>query len=529
MDSRSTRRQFIQAGARGAAAAFVAPRGADQCQAAAAVGARGLNIGGERQLFLDDALLDPARTRNMTRTMNPPLDVRRVLRPDQPWEALGFIFYCSVIDENGAAQLYYGSYDGEKKRHFNLAASGDGLHWERPQLGFKTFQGRKNNNLLPLGAVEASVFLDPHAAPAHRRRLVYTRGWPDPAKGGVYSASSPDGLQWTAAPQRLLPFLPDSQPSAAWDEELQKYVVYLRAWNPRRSAARIAVSDWETPWPYDRSVAPLHVWGRDKIPTLSRELPTVMTPDEQDPENLHLYTSAVVRYPFAANAYLAFPAAYLLFSGPDWKSRALNGNDGTFEVQLAASRDGIAWQRWRRPYVAPGFIDGLDLRLVSMGQGMIRRGRLLHQYFVGWPHTHGRPVVWDSDLANRAEWLKRDRGGIYCATQRVDGFVSLDAAYAGATLTTQPLLFAGDRLHLNLHTAGSGSARAALLDAEGHPLSGFAAADCELIQADAIDHEVRWRQGPDLRKLAGRPVRVQLTLRNAKLYALQFTESIRPA
>ena len=40
-----------------------------------------------------------------------------------------------------------------------------------------------------------------------------------------------------------------------------------------------------------------------------------------------------------------------------------------------------------------------------------------------------------------AEWLKRDRGGIYCATQRVDGFVSMDAADTPGTLTTRPLLF----------------------------------------------------------------------------------------
>jgi hypothetical protein len=224
----------------------------------------------------------------------------------------------------------------------------------------------------------------------------------------------------------------------------------------------------------------------------------------------------------APNVYLAFPAAYLTYKGPDWQARALNGNDGTFEVQLAASRDGITWNRWRRPYVAAGFHDGIDLRLVSMGQGMVRRGRLLYQYFVGWPHTHGRPVVWDHNLANRAEWLKKDLGGIYVATQRVDGFISMDAAYGGGVLTTRPLRFEGNRLCLNLHTSGSGSAKVAILDAGGTPIPGFTAADCEVINADAIDFQVQWQKGPDVGTLAGRPVRLQLLMRNTRLYAFQF-------
>lgn len=513
-----SRRRFLQGGLASAAVAWGSPGWAEGSDVAGPIA-----VGGDRQLFLDDRLLDLARTSNVTRMLNPPQSIRRVLKPDRPWEALGFIFYASVVDDAGTAKLFHGSYDGEKGKHFSLATSRDGLHWERPRLGLKDWHGNRDNNILPIAAVEAGVFLDPNAPSEKRYRLLYTEHWPDSNRAGVYVASSGDGIHWVPIPQRLLPFVPDSQPSALWDESLKKYVIYLRAWNPRRSVARVAVDDLESPWPYDRSVPPRHIWGKDKVPTLSRELPTVMAPDERDPENLHLYTSAAVRYPFAPNVYLAFPAAYLTYRGPDWQTRALNGNDGTFEVQLATSRDGITWNRWRRPYVAAGFHDGLDLRLVSMGQGMVRRGRLLHQYFVGWPHTHGRPVVWDRDLENRAEWLKKDLGGIYAATQRVDGFVSMDAAYTGGVLTTQPLQFDGNRLSVNLHTAGSGSAKVAVLDAGGTPIPGFTEADCEAINADAIDYSVRWNNGAHIGTLAGRPVRLQLSMRNSKLYAFQFT------
>ncbi len=220
--------------------------------------------------------------------------------------------------------------------------------------------------------------------------------------------------------------------------------------------------------------------------------------------------------------YVAFPATYFKFKGPDWKDIALSGNDGNFEPQLAFSRDGISWKRWRQPYVAPGYHDGLNLRLISMTHGMVRRGRWIYQYFVGWTHTHGRPDVWNRNPENAIEWTRKEKGGIYCAKQRLDGFVSMDSAYTGGVLTTRPLTFKGNRLSLNIDTYGSGSAKVAILDAAGKKIPGFTAKECRSINADEVDLEVSWKKGADISALAGRPVRVKISMRNTKIYALQF-------
>ena len=45
-----------------------------------------------RHLFLDDQLIDSEKTEHVKRQFNPPYALRRVLRPEMPWEALGFIF-----------------------------------------------------------------------------------------------------------------------------------------------------------------------------------------------------------------------------------------------------------------------------------------------------------------------------------------------------------------------------------------------------------------------------------------------------
>jgi len=173
-------------------------------------------IGSDRQLFVDDRLIDTALSRDVTRTMNPPQDIRRVMKPDQPWETLGFIFYASVVDAGDAIQLFYGSYsydDQEKKmvRHFCLATSQDGLSWVRPQLGIKSFNGSKENNQISTGSFDGAVFIDPHAAPDKRYRLLASSGMDTPESGGLFAESSPDGIHWKRSPERVLPFIPDSQ------------------------------------------------------------------------------------------------------------------------------------------------------------------------------------------------------------------------------------------------------------------------------------------------------------------------------
>jgi predicted GH43/DUF377 family glycosyl hydrolase len=485
----------------------------------AANGATPIPLKPGRHLFLDDSLLDRDQCSHIERQMTPPTRIRRVMKPDRPWEELGFIFYSTVLDVDGTAMLYYGCYDGEKGKHLGLATSRDGISWERPELHLTSFQGSMANNLFPFEAVEAGVFLDPTAPPDKRFRLLHNRYWPDPEKAGVYLSSSADGIHWMEHPTRLFPRVPDSQPSGFRDSRIGKYVVYLRAWDPFRAVARVEMDDIESPWPFDRSAAPRYAWGKDKVATIGTELPIVMRPDERDPGNVHLYTSAVFQYPWAHDAYLAFPAAYFHYTGESLRERALDSNDGTFDVQLAVSRDGIHWERNREPWVEPDYIDGVSLQLVSMATGMIRRGREIHQYFVGWPHTHNRPVKWDRDLEDREASKKRDLGGIYCATTRLDGFVAIAAGSEEGVMTTRELSLEGNRLNLNIDTSGTGYATVALLDEDGIPFPGFAHSDCDMIHADEVDFRVKWKGGGALDFLKTKKVRVQIRMRNTRIWA----------
>ena len=61
--------------------------------------------------------------------------------------------------------------------------------------------------------------------------------------------------------------------------------------------------------------------------------------------------------------------------------------------------------------------------------------------------------------------------------------------------------------------------------ADGKPIEGFTLDDCPEIIGDRIDHVVSWKSGPDVGRLADRPIRLRCELKDADLYSLQFVRS----
>jgi hypothetical protein len=108
-------------------------------------------------------------------------------------------------------------------------------------------------------------------------------------------------------------------------------------------------------------------------------------------------------------------------------------------------------------------------------------------------------------------------------TQRLDGFVALTAKTDSGTALTRPLRFAGDRLQLN--AAVQGRVRVALLGTLGTPVPGYALQDCDPVRGDATAISVSWKGNSQVATLAGQPVQVLFELRQAQLFAFQFTRA----
>ena len=477
-----------------------------------------LAVAAEKQLFIDGRFI--ASSRNVELRMNPPTKLSAVLRPERPWEDKSIGFCASVLEHDGVFKLFYRADSRADGASVCLATSGDGLHWERPRIGLYDVGGSRDNNIVfrdtdnneaYRGVGETIVFLDPHGSPAQRFKMIASKGWPDPATAGLYCHTSPDGVHWTPGP-RVLDLCPDTANQAAWDRQRGKYVAYIRIWNPLRQVGRVEVDDILQPWPY----APLgdkayFIWGRDRVAVTSTEFPVAFGYDAEDPVPSDHYHLAAVEYPYAQDAYFAFPSPYMHFPDPPVGKY---GNDGLLDIQMAVSRDGVEFRRTERaPYIPLGLDGEPDALSNYMAVGMLRVGDYLYQYYGAHAVSHGLPEAQQ----------KLPIGGLCAVRQRLDGFVSADAAWAGGELVTPPLVFTGKRLVLNLNASAMGACQVGLQDPAGKDLAGFATADCDVLRGNAVAKTVTWKGSSDVSTLAGMPVRLRFVMRATKLFAFQFT------
>jgi hypothetical protein len=107
---------------------------------------------------------------------------------------------------------------------------------------------------------------------------------------------------------------------------------------------------------------------------------------------------------------------------------------------------------------------------------------------------------------------------------RLDGLASLHAGYAGGEMITRPVQFQGKFLEINFSTSAAGSVRVEIQDADGTPVPGFTLSDSREIIGDEIARSVSWKSGSDVSRLAGRPVRIRMVLKDADVFSFRFRD-----
>ena len=126
-------------------------------------------------------------------------------------------FYGTVLHDQGVYRMWY--YARPVVAHPGLACyaeSQDGVVWTKPRLGQVDFQGGKDNNIVSLVGREiygVSVIRDQEESePGHRYKMVYEHRPEDGRilsrygrlKLTVRTATSSDGINWSAAPEMAL-------------------------------------------------------------------------------------------------------------------------------------------------------------------------------------------------------------------------------------------------------------------------------------------------------------------------------------
>ena len=416
-----------------------------------------------------------------------------VLKPDAPWEHHGFTASVIYDQQEQRFKMWYHALTSSGAGIMCYAVSDDGIAWRRPSLGLHEHQGSTDNNIVvPPEHHEGkdhfeSVFKDPlEKDPKHRYKAL---GWSsydwDGPMSGIYSATSPDGLNWTHTSEPVFHFHPrpgtddlgpvgDAQ-SLMIDTLRNRYVAFLRHFPHRAISFSDDFVTWTQPETFLRT---LH--------------------HRQE----HYNNSAFVY----GDQYLGLLTIFDL----DQDRHDMN-------CWLMSSRDGRRWERAPadKPILACGPVGSWNRFCTwNCGSPPVRVGDELYIYFRGAARRHGPYVGPDNTEAPICVGLAR---------LRVDGFASLGASFDGGQFSTTAWQLDDGPLVLNAK-CDYGQIRAALVDADGRPLDGYSLDDCVPLSDDGTDLEVRWKEHADLSGAAGKTAHLKFELRNARLYSYRRGE-----
>jgi hypothetical protein len=479
-----------------------------------------VDIGSSKRLMWNASLFESSRGIRFE-MHRPHRTGERCLIADKPWESWQIGGMSSLLHENGKFRLWYGVSHGIRHGEeyaVAYAESDDGRTWTKPVLGLVEYAGSKENNLVVgYSTVIGQVFRDPHAQPGEPYRMLAAVF---PAKDGdpkpyLTLLRSADGWRWSKPERNVVSageFALDTQSQAFWDRDRNSYVLFTRM-GPWRQVGRSESTD---PFAFPAPV-------------------NVMRPEE--PSLADYYQAGVTKYEEAADAYVALVPIF--FHPGDAQGNPLGGNPAltinyvnnpitvvapdTLDIHLFTSDDSIRWQRRgeQLPFLGLGPDGEFDSRSLYPGVGYAVMGSEIWFYYSAFDCTHIESLDGERPF-------EKFLGTITRATLRRDGFVSATASQKGAEIVTRPLLFSGDQLVVNVDCSAGGHLDVELQTADGTPIPGLTAADCDRIYHNNVARTVTWRGKADLSAWSQKPVRLRMQLHNCRLYAIQFPQ-LEPA
>ncbi len=424
----------------------------------------------------------------------------RTTDPFTGWRGWGRTIYHDgkyrswFLEIDGNSQLGSGSRAQRRDRQAVVVCaveSEDGMHWsdvgrcplEVPgQYGFDGF----------------TFFIDPVAPAASRYKIVYCASVPDQLSRPLFEArkeraaqchdereigkpgpclmcaTSPDGLRWTACSRPLMMHTSDTDTTVYWDAQIEKYVLYTRLFcQTRRWIGRAESDDFFS-------------WG---------PVEPVLWPRLDDPPDYDLYLNGRSTYPGLPEYQLLFPLVYQRFTERS-------------HVRLHASTDGVAWNQVPGgPVIQPGESGAWDSEFIGSGKDLLPFGvgRVAIPYTATeYPHKYPRwSAVWDAWKAGWAWWPE----------DRLCGLV----ADREGQFQTVPMYPGGRRLRANCRTQRAGEVCIGIQGVEGR-----SAESCDPLHGDLSNAQVTWQGASDAGFRDGEPIRLQVRLRCAELYALEW-------
>ncbi|MBE9518060.1 MAG: hypothetical protein IMY68_05790 [Bacteroidetes bacterium] len=435
---------------------------------------------------------------NVRLVLHEPKDEGLVFRFDKPWEG-PFCGYSTIIKDATQYRLYYrglpkAGKDGSEAETTCYAESEDGINWTRPDLGVYEVSGTYDNNVMLANDApfshNFSPFLDMKPDIPGIEKFKAVAGT---QKTGLTGYKSADGIHWQKIQEEPIFTLGvfDSQNVVFWSQNENCYVCYFRSWTGEGYSGFRTVS---------RSTSKDFIHWTDPVEM-----------DFGDKPKEHLYTNQTHPYFRAPHIYIATAARFMPNRQvlTEEQANQLNVNPKYFkdcsDAVLMTSRGGNRYDR-------------------TFMEGFIRPGIGLKN----WVSRSNYPVlnVVQTGPAEMSLYVNQDyaqpTAHLHRYSLRIDGFTSLHAPYEGGEMITRPFRFTGDTLLLNFSTSAAGYIKVEMLDLQGNILEGYELEYSKELIGNEIEKAVSWKGNPDLRKLAGSPVRLRFVMKDADLYSLRF-------
>ena len=458
-----------------------------------------VRIGPQRQLFVDNMLL--ARADNVTRQVHQPRrhpknPVFKAARADRNQAVIETVLQ---FDTSPRFRTWYVSWDdwqtldsGQLIRFANsYAVSDDGVNWRRPELGMHTVKGLvgPNNVVIPYGQMQGVFHRPDEPDPGKRFQSLVLVERKNPAvREGYYLHYSADGVKWTGDLRR-----PVIQSLASgygvpqngigdttrfwWDSLRKRYVGDVKfVVSPGTERCRGVMSS-------------------DDLVHWTRATPTMMA---RRPE-----TQIYGHWGFV------YQGQYL---GLRWVFVPARSKRHATYVELDCSRDGTTWTRVGAGQPFLGFNDNHD----TWDASIMRPVSVLEVGDEVWVYYFGAPTEIESKNKALPDSHRTDYA-LGLATLKRDRFVSINGGEKPGELTTRPLTFQGNRLHINAEIEKGGRLQVAVVTDDNRPIPGFGFEDCPPITGDGIDLAVVWTGQPRLPR-ATRP-RLKFKLTRSRLFS----------
>ena len=514
-----------------------------------------INIGRQPQYFFDNHMIEMVNF--VTRTMHRPRrhPANPLIRKDKPWEITPhFRTNCWNVRHDAREGRYKCWYEDtgldyqralkarretlgpidsrvhDSSRHRMLyAESEDGVSWTKPELDYRTVDGRRTNICLgdeTFGKVHAFTIIDDplesdpaqrykehllarddqHRRFQHPRRVLAGRA----LVAGLRPAGQFRPHRRARAGGRDHPVRGHGDRPVLPGHPLHRHV-HPRGQPQAAGRRRVGRSLLSRRWFRDDQAPGLQHQQQELLswPALDQTI----VPDDVD-DNLDDEFYGLTR----------FRMGELWVGFLDVFQRTHNTKD----VRLVYSRDGYRWNHVSRgsPFLERSPEGNWDCYMVEICNTPLFLDDEIRIYYGGanvhhdwW--THGE--IEGLDVPEAKAGFAGGETALGLATLRPEGFVSIDSTVRDGVMVTRPFVSQGTRVVVNAVSAPNGYLEAELTDAEDDVVPGFGRDECDTFRGDETAHVLSWSGRTELpaEVLAG-GAKLRFFSRHTSLYSFRF-------